>query len=209
MNISMVCDEACASDPHKSISAREVISVHLQQIEGESRLNALVQMATDAVSAQAEEADRAVLVGTMGSPAPVPITVRMGGRQRASSRCWNSWPTSLVPPEGQRRGSTSGRRRCLGKTNVPGYRLLMKPITRSADERIILRSFPHPGRSGGGQAAIIAVGRSPWTSAATPEAASPSVSHFGIMALNRQPAVPMTGYFPLPSGETELRLLGL
>jgi amidase len=192
----------------RRLSATEVISAHLEQIEKENpRLNAVVQMAADAARARAKEADEALARGHNWGPLHgVPITVKDGWETKGIvSSAGTAGRASFVPSED---ATVVARLRSvgaivLGKTNVPELSL-----TNETDNLVYGRTNnPYdlsrtPGGSGGGQAAIIGAGGSPLDIGCDAGGSIRLPSHFcGIAGIKSTTGlVPMTGYFPLPSG---------
>jgi amidase len=151
----------------RSLSSSEVVSAHLEQIEKENhRLNAVVQIAADVARVQAKEADQAIARGHNWGPLHgVPVTIKDGWETKGIiSSAGTAGRASFVPEED---ATVVARVRAagaivLGKTNVPELSL-----SNETDNSVYGRTNnPYdlsrtPGGSGGGQAAIIAVGGSP------------------------------------------------
>jgi amidase len=164
-------------------------------------------MAADAARAQAQEADEAIARGQNWGPLHgVPITIKDGWETKGViSTAGTAGRASFVPT---RDATVVARLRSagaiiLGKTNVPELSL-----TNETDNAVYGRTNnPYdlsrtPGGSGGGQAAIIAAGGSPLDIGCDAGGSIRLPSHFcGIAGIKPTTGlVPMTGYFPLPTG---------
>jgi len=192
----------------RRISSTEVVLAHLGSIERlNPKLNAVVQLAADTAMAQAKKADEAISRGeTWGPLHGVPITIKDGWETEGIiSTAGTAGRASFVPAKD---ATVVARMRSagaiiLGKTNVPELSL-----TNETDNAVYGRTNnPYdlsrtPGGSGGGQAAIIAAGGSPLDIGCDAGGSIRLPSHFcGVAGIKVTTGlVPMTGYFPLPTG---------
>lgn len=192
----------------KEISSYEATAAYLDHIgRVNPKLNAVVQLAEDAARARAEEADNALARGEIWGPLHgVPITIKDGWETEGIiSTGGTSGRMSFIPA---RDATVVTRLRSagaviLGKTNVPELSL-----TNETDNAVYGRTNnPYdlsrtPGGSGGGQAAIIAAGGSALDIGCDAGGSIRLPSHFcGIAGIKPTTGlIPMTGYFPLPTG---------
>ena len=192
----------------RAISCTEAVIAHVGWIEKVNpHLNAVVQLDADAALAQAQRADEAVRRGqTWGRLHGVPITIKDGWETAGIiSSGGTAGRASFVP---QKDATVVARLRSagaiiLGKTNVPELSL-----TNETDNAVYGRTNnPYdfsltPGGSGGGQAAIIAAGGSPLDIGCDAGGSIRLPSHYcGVAGIKPTTGrVPMTGYFPLPTG---------
>jgi amidase len=192
----------------KEASSYEAVSAHLEQIgRVNPKLNAVVQLAEGAARARAKEADDALAHGEIWGPLHgVPMTIKDGWETEGIiSTGGTAGRMSFIPA---RDATVVARLRSagaviLGKTNVPELSL-----TNETDNAIYGRTNnPYdlsltPGGSGGGQAAIIAAGGSPLDIGCDAGGSIRLPSHFcGIAGIKPTTGlIPMTGYFPLPTG---------
>lgn len=192
----------------KEISSYEATAAYLDHIgRVNPKLNAVVQLVEGAARARAGEADDALARGeTWGPLHGVPITIKDGWETEGIiSTGGTSGRMSFIPA----RDATVVRRLrsagavILGKTNVPELSL-----TNETDNAVYGRTNnPYdlsrtPGGSGGGQAAIIAAGGSALDIGCDAGGSIRLPSHFcGIAGIKPTTGlIPMTGYFPLPTG---------
>ncbi|MBZ5564907.1 MAG: amidase [Acidobacteriia bacterium] len=192
----------------KKVSSSEVVSANLEFIgKVNPKLNAIVQLAPDAATAQAKKADEAMARGeNWGSLHGVPITIKDGWETKGIISSAGTAGRALFVP--QEDATVVARLRSagaivLGKTNVPELSL-----TNETDNAVYGRTNnPYdlsrtPGGSGGGQAAIIAAGGSPLDIGCDAGGSIRNPSHFcGIAGIKPTTGlVPLTGYFPFPTG---------
>jgi len=192
----------------RRISSSEVVSTHLRSIERVNpKLNAVVQLVADAAIKRAKEADEALNRGeTWGPLHGVPVTIKDGWETEGIiSTGGTAGRASFIPAKD---ATIVARMRSagaiiMGKTNVPELSL-----TNETDNAVYGRTNnPYdfsrtPGGSGGGEAAIIAAGGSPLDIGCDAGGSIRLPSHFcGIAGIKPTTGlVPMTGYFPLPTG---------
>jgi amidase len=192
----------------KEVSSEEVVTAYLQRVEDVNpKLNAVVQLTADAASAQAREADAALVRGHVKGPLHgVPITIK-DNIETAGVICTGGIKgrASFVPKQD---ATVVARMRAagailLGKTNMPELGLAFEtdnlvygPTNNPYD---LSRT---PGGSSGGEAAIIAAGGSPLGLGNDMGGSIRLPSHCcGITGLKPTTGrVPRTGHFPHPTG---------
>ena len=191
----------------KRVSAKEVVEAHLRRIEAVNpKLNAVVQLTSDAALDEAGKADRAVALGeAIGPLHGVPITIK--DSLETAGVIFTAGTTgraSFVPTQD---ATVVARLRSagailLGKTNLPELSMAWESDNlvygRTSNPYDLSRT---PGGSSGGEAAIIAAGGSPLGIGADSAGSIRQPAHFcGIAGIKPTPGrVPRTGHFQ-PAG---------
>jgi amidase len=192
----------------KEVSSEELVREHLRRIEEVNpKLNAVVQVRTEAALREAREADQALARGEVRGPLHgVPFTIKEAWE--TEGMIWSGGTLGRAQYRGSVDSTVVARVRAaggiaLGATNLPELSLAFE-----ADNLVYGRTNnPYdlsrtPGGSGGGGAAIIAVGGSPLEIGADAGGSIRLPCHFsGIAGLRPSTGrVPLTGYFPPPLG---------
>jgi amidase len=188
----------------KSISSREVVDAHLEQIERVNLpLNAVVRVLAESARQQARKADETLARGEPVGPFHgVPMSVK------------DAWEVAGVPSTGgtlgranfipQRDATVIARMRAAGAipiamTNLPEFSMAFESDNlvhgRTNNPYNLART---PGGSGGGGAASIAAGMSPIEIGADLGGSIRLPCHFcGIAGIRPTTGrAPLTGYFP-------------
>lgn len=201
----------------KEVSSEEVVNAYLQRIEVVNpKLNAVVQLTTDAARAQAREADAALARGDLKGPLHgVPITIKdVLETAGVVSTGGTKGRASFVPTQD---ATVVARMRAagailLGKTNLPELALLPETNNlvygRTNNPYDLSRT---PGGSSGGEGAIIAAGGSPLGIGSDSGGSIRIPAHFcGIAGIKPTTGrVPMTGHFPPSSSGRQETLWGV
>jgi amidase len=194
----------------KEVSSEEVVGATLERIASVNpKINAVVQLRTDAALAEAREADAILARGELKGPLHgIPITLKDALETAGIiSTAGTQGRASFVPAEDE---VTVARMRAagaiiLGKTNVPELSLAFESDNliygRTNNPYDLTRT---PGGSSGGEAAIIAAGGSPLGLGTDLAGSIRLPSHFcGIAGLKPTTGrIPKTAHFPPRGGLT-------
>ncbi len=189
---------------HREVSSEEVVKTYLERIEEVNpTLNAVVQITADMALAQARAADKRLHRGEIFGPLHgVPMTIK-DSIETAGVICTggtkgreNFIPKQDAPVVARLRSAGAI---LLGKTNLPELSLAYETDNliygRTNNPYDLSRT---PGGSSGGEAAIIAVGGSPFGLGADMAGSIRVPAHFcGIAGIKPTTnLVPRTGHFP-------------
>lgn len=189
---------------NKEVSSEEVVSTYLERIEEVNpSLNAVVQLTPDMALAQARAADKSLHRGEIVGPLHgVPMTMK-DSIETAGVICTGGTKgrASFIPSQD---ATVVARLRAagailIGKTNLPELSLAYETDNliygRTNNPYDLSRT---PGGSSGGEAAIIAVGGSPFGLGADMAGSIRVPAHFcGIAGIKpTTDLVPRTGHFP-------------
>ncbi|MGB9629489.1 MAG: amidase, partial [Thermodesulfobacteriota bacterium] len=189
---------------HREVSSEEVVKTYLERIEEVNpTLNAVVQITADMALAQARAADKRLHRGEIFGPLHgVPMTIK-DSIETAGVICTggtkgreNFIPKQDAPVVARLRSAGAI---LLGKTNLPELSLAYETDNliygRTNNPYDLSRT---PGGSSGGEAAIIAVGGSPFGLGADMAGSIRIPAHFcGIAGIKPTTnLVPRTGHFP-------------
>jgi amidase len=192
----------------KRVSSEEVVNAYLQRIEAVNpKLNAIIQLTADTARAQARAADAALARGNLKGPLHgVPMTIKdLFETAGVICAAGTQGRATFVPTQD---ATVVTRLRAagailLGKTNVSelGFASETDNLVYKWTDNPYDRSRT-PGGSSGGEAAIIAVGGSPFGLGSDAGGSLRLPCHFcGIAGIKPTSGrVPRTGHVPPPGG---------